>query len=501
MGASKAGKPRAMDAVQRALLARTPATATRILYLGSAGPAFAEAIQARNPRAEVALDAAAEGDVEVLAADDLTALLADPAAEALLAQAEVLATAVPARISDPGPVLAELAARGFTLRHLQPAHEAAAYFDDCREDLVAAWEAGVLPRISPPKALMVVARRGPAPPRLILPMFSFSPTLMDIRTRLPAEAMRSEPDLLVQHHRPPGTLPTAAVEAPKILVLQRPAPPQNLDDWKSSILTHTRDGWLVVMEFDDHPGLTAKTHSREVRPADWVRFSWVHAVQTTTPLLRDLFREHNPETAMFPNAVFRLEPFPENLPRRVFYGAVSRGEHAVEVARALAPAIAEFPGVEFVVMGDREVFDALPATRKRFHEVGPYEDYLRLMGGCAISLSPMEANAHNAAKSDTKFLDAASRGVLTIASPTVYADVMRHGKNGLIAPTVADWAPMLAQALRDDEARRRMARSAWEYVRGARMFAQQIPARRDWYLDLWARRHELTDAMVARMGL
>ncbi|MBU1514498.1 MAG: glycosyltransferase [Alphaproteobacteria bacterium] len=499
MGASKAAKPRAMDAVQRALLARTPVAAERLLYIGTAGAAFADAALARNPRARVA--AAEDADpVDVLAADDLVELLADPNATALLARAPILASAIPAAVTDPGALLADLTARGFTILHLQPAHDAEPYFDDPGQDLVAAWRAGRLPTISPPRALMVVARRGQDRPRAVLAMFSFSPTLMDIRTRLPAEAMRTEPDLLVQHHRPPGALSLAPADAPKILVLQRPAPPHDLDAWREAVLAHARDGWITVMEFDDHPALTAKANNRRMLPADWVRFAWVHAVQTSTPLLRDLFLTHNPETRLFPNAAFRLEPFPENLPKRVFYGAVSRGAHAVEVAASLGPAIDAFPGVEFVVVGDRAVFDALPTARKRYHDLVPYEDYLKLMGGCAISLSPIEAGDLYAAKSDAKYLDAASRGVLTIASPTIYADVIRHGKNGLIAPGVADWAPMLTQALRDDEGRRKMARNAWEYVQGARMFAQQVTARHDWYRDLWARRESLTAALVARMN-
>lgn len=500
MGASKVAKPRAMDAVQRALLARTPVAAERVLYAGTAGAAFADAVRSRNPRAEISCDLVDAAPVDVLSADDLAQLLRRADAAALLARAAVLVSAIPVAIADPGSLLKALTDRGFTILRLQPAHEPGPYFDDPAHDLVAAWQAGTLPATAPPRPLMVVARRDQDRPRAVLAMFSFSPALMDIRTRLPAEAMRSEPDLLVQHHRPPGSLPIAPAEAPRILVLQRPAPPTDLDGWRESILAHARDGWVTVMEFDDHPALTAKANNRQMLPADWIRFSWIHAVQTSTPLLLDLFRQHNPETRLFPNAAFCLEPFPENLRKRVFYGAISRGPHAVGVARSLAPAIAEFPGVEFVVVGDREVFDALPTGRKRYHEVAPYEDYLRLMGSCAISLSPMEAGDLHAAKSDAKYLDAAARGVLTIASPTAYAAVIRHGKNGLIAPELADWAPMLAQALRDDEARRRMARNAWEYVQGARMFAQQVPTRHEWYRDLWARREALTEAMVARMA-
>lgn len=496
MGEGKAGRPQAMDAVQRALLARTPLTAERVVYLGTAPQAFASAIHARNPAAQVVPEEPRADPIHALVADDLEQLLAAPP----LAEARLVTAAIPAHVADPAALVAKLAAEGFTILHLQPVHGDAPYFDDPRSDLVALWQAGRLEPAAPPTALIVVARRGQDRPRAVLSMFSFSPTLMDIRTRLPAEALRSEPDLLVQHHRPPGDLPTAPPDTPKILVLQRPAPPRSLDDWRNSMLKHARNGWVTVMEFDDQPALTARANGREMLPADWVRFSWIHAVQTSTYVLRDILTPHNPETRVFSNAAFRLEPFPDSLPKRVFYGAISRGEYAVRVARGLGPAIAAYPGLEFVVIGDRDVFDALPTARKRYHDFVPYEEYLRLMGGCAVSLSPMEASEIYAAKSDAKYLDAAARGVLTIASPTVYGDVIRHGRNGLIAPEIGDWAPMLIQALDDDAARQRMARSAWEYVQGARMFAQQVSARHAWYRDLWARREALTAAMMARMA-
>ncbi|HEX7884842.1 MAG TPA: glycosyltransferase [Phenylobacterium sp.] len=488
-----------MDAVQRAVLTRTPVAARRIRYLGSAGPAFADALQARNPHTEILLESDAASPVEVLVADDLAHLLAQGDARALLDQAEALATAIPAGTVDAGALLKALVDRGFEVLHLQPVDDAESYFDDCVQDLVLAWQAGDLAAAPTPRPLAVVARRGAGRPRMLLSMLTFSPTLMDIRTRLPAIAMRSEPDLLVQHQRPPTTLPTAPVNFPKIVVLQRPAPPPDVDAWRAGIRDRIEKGWITVMEFDDHPLLTARTNGREVVEADWIRFSCAHAVQTSTPLLETLFRELNPETRMFANAAFSLEKFPENLPKRVFYGAVQRGPHAVEVARALAPAISALPGVEYVVVGDQAVFDALPTARKRFHPLLPYEEYLRLMGTCSISLSPVEDHEQNAAKSDAKFLDAAARGVLTIASPTIYAGVIRHGKNGMIASRVEEWAPMLTQALRDDGARRRMARNAWEYVQGARMFADQIRSRHDWYRDLWRRRDELNAALLARL--
>jgi len=129
----------------------------------------------------------------------------------------------------------------------------------------------------------------------------------------------------------------------------------------------------------------------------------------------------------------------------------------------------------------------------------PYEHYLELMADSAVSLSPIEGRLHQDTKSDAKFLDAASRGVLTIASPTIYAETIRHGVTGLIAGRVEDWAPLLAGALRDEPRRLAMAQAAWTYVRDQRMFAAQLPERLAWYRSLWARREALSAGVIERL--
>lgn len=487
-----------LDARQKAVLARTPITATRIRYLADFPQAFAEACWSRNPRVEVLTDATDGAPVDVIATDELDRLLNRPDAQAILAGCEVLVAPIsPTSPERLGELLAGVAARGFEILRLQPASAPVGYFDDHATDLAGAWRGGALAADASIETLVVVARRGAGRPTMHLSLLTYAPTLMDIRTRLPAEAMRSEPDLMVSHQKLPATLPRLAPDEPKILVLQRPAP---IDPaaWRKAMATHARAGWIVVLEYDDHPELVARVKSRPVTEADWLRFAHVHAVQTSTPALAELFGRYNPEVKLLPNAVFNLARFPETLPRRVFYGAVSRGPFAAAVAGSLGSVVAEFPDVEFVVVGDRAVFDALPTDNKRFYPFLHYGDYLRMMGTCAISLSPIEGAEHQETKSDAKFLDGASQGVLTIASPVIYSGVMRHGKNGLIAETVPDWAPLLAGALRDDAGSRRMARSAWDYVAGARMFAEQVRVRHDWYRDLWARRDELNAALTSR---
>ena len=345
-------------------------------------------------------------------------------------------------------------------------------------------------------AILVAGRRGlnpPAPTHLVL--VAFVPELMAIRTRLPAQGLRAEAELCIRYMMS-GDIPEP--KRPTLTIVQRPG----LDDlqiWQSWALKASRLKSPLVLEIDDHPDLIDLSVENPDY-SDWRVFSCAHAIQTSTPELGAFFSQFNDEVRVFRNAVFELHPFPgQRLKPRIFYGATPRFGFPVEVVRTLESVLARHPDCECVIVGDREVFDAMPTTNKQFHDYMAYDAYLALMGTCSILLTPLLADVHKG-KSDAKWLDAASRGVLTIASPTAYGTVISHGETGLIAQGLEDWPVLLAGALADREAGTTMARRAWEHVRDHRMFSHQVAARRDWYLSLMDRREALDASLIARLN-
>jgi hypothetical protein len=464
------------------LLEATPQASQRLLHWGPDGAIFAEAFRGANPRCEV------------------TVLGDEPAAAAPVGSLAAFDTLVLSR-SAPSETLERLAAG------LKPAGHLIARWAEAPETLKAKLAPhGLVPREAPYSGGTGIVRAqklpaGQAPlPAMYLRFAPYARTLMDVRTRMPARGLRSDPELRVEYRPPPLTaLPELPRDAPKMMLLVRPAETRT-EVWRPFLADMIRRGWLVVIDYDDYPPLIAQVKGLPANPAGMQIFWHGHAVQTSTPALVEHFRPFNPEVALFPNPAFDILPFPtQPRPPRVFYGALIRGDYAVRVAGSLGPAIDRRPETEFVVIGDREVFEALPTTNKRYHEYMSFEAYLRLMSQCTISLSPVEDVAHWNTKSDGKFVDAARAGVLTIGAPVVYDQVIQHGVNGLLARDVIDWAPLLGQALTDDASRMRMARAAWDYVLHERMFADQETLRRDWYLDLWARREELNAAMIERV--
>jgi hypothetical protein len=456
-------------ALDEALLEATPLTARRLAHWGPGGEAFARAYLARNPDAELSL--LGERPPPAGLALDAVAAGARPEASVLAALA--------AGLRPGGDLVARWGEAG-----------AAEALAQARLEPRAAPGAGLVRAKTPP---------GPGRPPLHLEIIGFAHKLMDVRTRLPARALASDPELTVRYGVPPHAPLELPAGAPKALLLQRPRP-VGLEQQRAQLAHFIARGWLMLIEYDDHPGLVAETLGRPFGPGDLDRFGWFHAVQTSVEPLAELFRQVNPEVRVLPNAVFDLAPAPAGPPpRRVFYGALSRGRIGVEVARSLGPVTQAFPDVEFRVLGDQAVFDALPTANKALEPYLPYEAYLARMAGCAVSLSPVEPSDTRAAKSDAKFLDAARAGLVTIGSPVVYGRAIRHGENGLLAERVEDWAPLLHQALADPAATRAMGRRAWDEVRASRMFAGQVAPHRDWLHSLWDRREALDAALFARV--
>ena len=349
---------------------------------------------------------------------------------------------------------------------------------------------------------VVVAVRAQEPPlsRMLLEISAYAPQVMDVRTRLPAEFLQSEPTLVVHYHERELRLPPASPDTPKIVVIQRLGRPDP-DKWLDFLAAALRQEWLTITEFDDHPDLASRVKGWDLDdPRRTIPFEQVHAIQTSTAPLAALFRQSNPEVAAFENAAFVRPPFiaTRDGPPTIFYGALNRGDFAIRLAQSLAPAIAAVPELAFEVVHDRAFFDALPTAQKGFQEVLPYDDYSALLRRCGIALLPLAGAPEELFKSDLKYVEAAAASAAVVASPAVYSATVRDGETGIIAPTLADWAPALIDLATNPGKRCAIARAAWEHVGAERMFASQVAQRMAWYRDLWARRAELNESLVTR---
>jgi SAM-dependent methyltransferase len=317
----------------------------------------------------------------------------------------------------------------------------------------------------------------------------------DLRVLQPQAALASDPSVLV---RVSGKIDFASPgrDEPKVAVLHRPI----LTGAEG--LSHLRrllaDGWVVVTEFDDHPDFFPALRGEEL-----YTFAGVHAVQTTTEPLAEILRERNPELQVFPNAI-RMLPEMRNFtdPERLtlFFGALNREQDWGPLLPVLN-AVAEVAGdrLRFSVVHDQALFDALATPHKIFTPTCDHPTYMRLLGECEISFMPLADTAFNRMKSDLKFIEAAACRVAAVASRTVYGASVADGRTGVLFGDADELYTALLRLISIPATARALGDAARAYVAEDRMLAYQVAPRIAWYRSLWARRAELTAALLARV--
>jgi len=256
-------------------------------------------------------------------------------------------------------------------------------------------------------------------------------------------------------------------------------------------------GWLVLCEFDDHPGFLPAMQREDVH-----NFRAVHAVQTSTEPLAEVLRPHNPEVAVFPNAIAHLpEPRNHAEPDRltlIFAGLNREREWPPLLAALNAAAELARERLSFRIVADRGLFEALRTPHKSFTPLCDYETYQDLLAQSEISLMPLRDNTFNRCKSDLKFIEAAAHRVTALASPVVYAGSIEDGRTGLLFRDAAELQKRLLHLVADPAECRAIGDRARAMVARQRMLSTQVPQRLAWYRSLWARREELHRALLER---
>jgi glycosyltransferase involved in cell wall biosynthesis len=126
--------------------------------------------------------------------------------------------------------------------------------------------------------------------------------------------------------------------------------------------------------------------------------------------------------------------------------------------------IAQLHDVHFVLAGPvREEHKAMiPAKRLTYREWVPVSQYPHQYADMDIACCPLADMPFNHKKTPCKAFEAGAAECAVVASPTVYGDVIEHGKNGYIARDLDDWVFYLSTLIQNEKKRKEMARR-WSY--------------------------------------
>lgn len=271
--------------------------------------------------------------------------------------------------------------------------------------------------------------------------------------------------------------------------------PRMIDLQKSLLTGYSA---LTIQEWDDDP-----LHwERHFHQSDFIELRSAHAIQTSTPALAEYLRQFNPEVRVFPNCMVALPPlqFSSEPTVTVFYGALNRKPDWEAIMPEFNRVLAAYRGrVRVIVVLDREFYDAVECPEKKYVPFCPYPKYQELLRQADIALLPLLPTRFNGMKSDLKFIESAACGAVALASPTVYAATIEHGKTGWLYESAEQFEQGLDRLLDDQALRRRLAENAWQWVRENRLLSQHYRERMDWYESLFECYDELTAAIGERV--
>ena len=309
------------------------------------------------------------------------------------------------------------------------------------------------------------------------------------------------PGVVAEHSHEQLQLQPASSQLPRLVIFQR----QKLTVAESLPMLRQalQSGAVLVGEMDDDPN-----HWPEIAANRNLQFRAMHAMQVSTEALAAEMRRHNPEVAIFANAVESLPAatphWPINgdgQPLRLFFGAANRGADWAPWMGALNQVLGADPGGWWVeVVHDQAFFDALATPQKTFTPTCSYGDYRQVMARCHMAWLPLADTGFNRMKSDLKFVEAASHGLAVVASPVVYGGSVQPGKTGVLVTTPAELVAVSGRAWRLDPQRaQQIGQQARQWVRASRLQKCQTRQREAWYRQLWQRRQELTAALLERV--
>ncbi|MFQ5676586.1 MAG: glycosyltransferase [bacterium] len=231
-----------------------------------------------------------------------------------------------------------------------------------------------------------------------------------------------------------------------------------------------------------------------------------HAVQCSTHPLAEVVSELHPEVAVLENQMEQVPRFiHKEIGDRPFIIGYAAGEdHWLDwltVKDSYNRIIAELEEagdkVETWIIGDRAIFESIRSDRKTYFPLLNRREYFEVLSCFDISLMPLADIQFNRSKSDIKFLESAACSCAVIASDTVYAESIVHGRTGLLFSEPHEFEKHLCELIRNPIRISHLARNAYNYVKRDRLFHQHIEKWEKTYLNWLFNRNNLCSKVPA----
>lgn len=197
-------------------------------------------------------------------------------------------------------------------------------------------------------------------------------------------------------------------------------------------------------------------------------------VTCTNEFLADRLREYNKNVIVFPN-LFHPQfwtGLPKRPKNRLVVGIQGGPNHVkdweplADLFRSLAM---RFPDLHFLVAGywpswTQDLQLAL-GGRLQLEPYLPVEQYQDSVNKIDIGLCMVEDSDFNRTKSVVKWVEHSLCGAACVVSPTLYGEVVEHGKTGLVARNPGEWYEHVAELASNKTKRLRIGEAARTYCK------------------------------------
>lgn len=208
-------------------------------------------------------------------------------------------------------------------------------------------------------------------------------------------------------------------------------------------------------------------------------------LQFSTPYLAGLFGAMASQQAVFVNNLWEMPPCDAKRLRpgvRIGWGgSLGHRDDFTRVIDVMRHVLERYPDVTFNVMGDtiyRDLCRTLPEDRYSYRKGGDLSEYLSFVSTLDIGLCPLDDTDFNRGRSDVKFLEYASHGVVTVAADLPpYQASIRNGETGLLFRYGSGLAQLLGELIECPERRKDIGSAGRTYVRDHRLEREHIQER------------------------
>jgi glycosyltransferase involved in cell wall biosynthesis len=177
------------------------------------------------------------------------------------------------------------------------------------------------------------------------------------------------------------------------------------------------------------------------------------------------------EMVRLSDAVRSARSTPTAKPPTVAYlsGTPSHDRDFAEAADSILWMLEQYAESRFVAVGHLELDPRFDSYGSRVSRIPfrPWQELPEIIAAVDVNLAPLEPdNPFTDSKSCVKYIEAGLVGVPTIASPRRdFVRAIRHGENGLLAESPAEWRSALRQLVESPTIRHEIGRQAYEDVR------------------------------------